>query len=48
MIMVSEVLAIKDPVAFSQDFIPLDAEVEVLTQIAHVEELLVVLLEKTK
>ncbi len=48
MIMVSEVLPIKDSVTFLQDFVPLDTEVIILTQIAHIEQLLVVLLKQTK
>lgn len=45
MIMVSEVLAVEDAVAILQDFVPLDAEVVILAQIAHIEEFLVVFLE---
>lgn len=46
-IMVSEVLVVKDDVALPQDLVTFDAEVEVLAEIAHIEELLVVLLEET-
>lgn len=45
-ISVSKVLSVEDAVALAEDLVPLGSEVEVLADIAHIEELLVVLLEE--
>lgn len=47
-ISVSKVLRIEDAVALPKDLVSLFAEVELLTKIAHIEQLLVVLLQKTE
>lgn len=45
---VSKVFPIEDVVALPQDFVPLGSEVEVLAEVAHIEDLLVVLLEEAE
>lgn len=44
--LVSKVLAIEDAVAVAEHLVSLDAQVELLAHIAHVEQLLVVLLQQ--
>jgi hypothetical protein len=45
---VSKVFPIQDAVALTQDFVPLGSEVELLAEVAHIEDLLVVLLEQPR
>jgi len=44
---VSEVLTVENPVAFPQNLVPFGAQVEFLTQIAHIKEFLIVFLEES-
>ena len=44
--LVSKVLAVEDAVAVAEHLVALDAQVEVLSDVAHVEQLLVVLLQQ--
>ena len=45
---ISEIFTIKDSVAFSKDLVSFGPQVVLLTQIAHVKQFLVVLLQQTK
>jgi len=45
---ISEIFTIKDSVAFSKNLVSFGSQVELFTQIAHVEQFFVVLLEQTK
>lgn len=45
---VSKVFPIQDAVALAQDFVPLGSEVELLAEVAHIEQLLIVLLEQPR
>lgn len=45
---ISEIFTIKDSVTFSKDLVSFGPQVVLLTQIAHVEQFLVVLLQQTK
>jgi hypothetical protein len=44
----SEILLVEDTVALPQHLVTLDSQVVVLAQVAHVEQLLVVLLEQAE
>lgn len=46
--LVSKVLAVEDAVAVRQHLVTLYPQVEVLAHVAHVEQLLVVLLQETR
>lgn len=45
---VSKVFPIQDAVALTQDFVPLGSKVELLSEVAHIEQLLIVFLEETE
>lgn len=46
--LVSKVLAIEDAVAVPEHLVALDSQMEILTDVAHVEQLLVVLLQQAR
>lgn len=45
---VSEIFTIKDSVTLSKNLVSLGSQVELLTQVAHIEEFFVVFLEEAK